>query len=455
MKKTVFIMLAIILTMNLVSCGPAETVTVTQTETQTVMETITQQPTYTLTQSLIKEYEQYLKSDKVYNSSPDVDDETLATLVNGNNEFAFDLYRQLVSTGDGNLFFSPYSISLALAMTYAGANGQTKEQMADVLNFLLEDEELHSAFNKLAIELNSRNQTGQVSTGFKLNVINAIWGQQDYKFMQAFLDVIAENYNAGMRVLDFEKDPEGCRQAINEWVSEQTDGLIKELLPANSITDLTRLVLTNAIYFNAAWLFRFDKDDTYDDTFYMLDGSTVTVPMMHQKDHFGYTEGSGYQAIELKYDTWNMSMVIILPDEGTFEEFESSLTGERVNEIVDNMEDSTYVILTMPKFGFESSFNLKETLEAMGMTDAFHVATADFSGIFGGMGYWLDEVYHDAYVTVDEDGTTAAAATGVVAVSGISQYPPEINLNHPFIFMIRDGETNTILFVGRIMNPAA
>ena len=187
----------------------------------------------------------------------------------------------------------------------------------------------------------------------------------------------------------------------------------------------------------------------------MLDGSTVTVPMMHQKDHFGYTEGNGYQAVELKYDTWNMSMVIILPDEGTFEEFESSLTGEKVNNIIDDMEKNTCLILTMPKLDYKSSFNLKETLEAMGMTDAFSMAAADFSGIFGKTGFWLDEVYHEATITVDEDGTTAAAATGAVAVMGISQYPPEVNLNHPFIFMIRDIETNAILFVGRVMNPAA
>ena len=438
MKKVFFSILAVILTLSLVSCGPAATVTTTQTETetQTVTDTITKEVTHThtLTQQLTTQYGQYLKSDKLYNYYPDVDDETLATLVNGNNEFAFDLYRQLVSTQDGNLFYSPYSISLALAMTYAGANGQTKEQMADVLNFLLDDEELHAAFNKLAIELNSRNQTGQVSTGFKLNVINAIWGQQDQEFMQAFLDVLAENYDAGIRLLDYEQDPEGCRQAINEWVSEQTDGLIPELLPADSITGITRLVLTNAIYFNAAWLFRFDKDDTYDDTFYMLDGSTVTVPMMHQKDHFGYTEGSGYQAVELKYDTWNMSMVIILPDEGTFGEFENSLTGEKVTGIIDSMEDSTYVILTMPKFDFDSSFNLKETLEAMGMTDAFSMAAADFSGIFGGMGYWLDEVYHQATITVDEDGTTAAAATGVVAVMGGVTISPRSQSQPPFYF---------------------
>jgi serpin B len=441
MKKAVFTALAVTLVLSMCSCGTVDNPTSTQTNP--------------LVETLTEEYGQYLKAEVNYDSSPDVSDSTLQTLIEGNNEFAFDLYKQLISTEDGNLFYSPYSISLALAMTYAGANGQTAEQMEDVLNFLLEDEELHAAFNKLTIELNSRNQTSQSSTGFKLNVINAIWGSQTDEFMSAFLNVLAENYNAGMRVMDFEKDPEGCRQAINEWVSEQTEGLITELLPMDSINTLTALVLTNAIYFNAAWLFRFDKFlQTHDDVFFLPDGNTITVPMMHQQKKLGYTEGSGYQAVELKYDTWNMSMVIILPDKGTFEEFENSLTGEKVNDIIGDITDDEYVNLSMPKFDFESSFNLKETLESMGMTDAFGMA-ADFSGIFGTTGYWLDEVYHQAYITVDEDGTTAAAASGVVVVKGTSPDPFEINLNHPFIFMIRDIETNTILFVGRVMNPAA
>jgi serpin B len=227
------------------------------------------------------------------------------------------------------------------------------------------------------------------------------------------------------------------------------------LLPSDSIDALTSLVLTNAIYFNAAWLFRFYKFvQTYDATFFLSDGNTIAVPMMHQTKKLGYTEGSGYQAVELKYDTWNMSMVIILPEKGTFAEFESSLTGDKAKNIIDNISENEYVVLSMPRFAFESSFNLKETLSAMGMTDAFSMAAADFSGIFGKTGYWLDEVYHQAYITVDEDGTTAAAASGVVVIKGTSPNPPEVNLNHPFIFMIRDIETNTILFVGRVMNPA-
>ncbi len=440
MKKAVFTILAVILVLNMCSCGTVDNPTATQTNTKVK------------TQS--GEYGQYIKADTKYDSSPDISDNILDNLVEGNNDFAFDLYKQLISTEDGNLFYSPYSISLALAMTYAGANGQTKEQMSDVLNFLLEDEELHSAFNKLAIELNSRNQTSQSSTGFKLNVINAIWGNETDEFMPAFLNVLSENYDSGMRLLDYEKDPEGCRQIINEWISEQTEGLIPELLPADSIDSLTALVLTNAIYFNAAWLFRFDKFlQTYDGTFFLSDGNTIVVPMMHQQKKLGYTEGNGYQAVELKYDTWNMSMVIILPDEGTFGEFESSLTGDIIKNIIDDIADDEYVNLSMPKFNFSSSFNLKETLESMGMTDAFSMA-ADFSGIFGKTGYWLDEVYHQAYITVDEDGTTAAAASGVVVVKGTSPDPFVINLNHPFIFMIRDIETNTILFVGRVMNPA-
>jgi serpin B len=439
MKKAVFAILAIILTLSMCSCGnnPAAVQTNTKVKTQS------------------GEYGQYIKAVINYDSSPAVSDSALEALVDSNNEFAFDLYKQLISTEEGNLFYSPYSISLALAMTYAGANGQTEEQMKEVLHFMLQNNELHAAFNKLAIELNSRNQVSQSSTGFKLNVINAIWGNQNDEFIPAFLNVLAENYNTGMRVLDYENDPEGCRRIINEWVSEQTEGLIKELLPADSIDALTSLVLTNAIYFNAAWLFRFDKfAQTYDDVFFLPDGNTITVPMMHQIKKLGYTEGSGYQAVELKYDTWNMSMVIVLPDEGTFEEFESSLTGNKVKNIIDDISEDEYVILSLPRFAFESAFNLKETLQAMGMTDAFNSNAADFSGIFGKTGYWLDEVYHQAYITVDEDGTTAAAASAVVAIKGTSPNPPVVNLNHPFIFMIRDIETNTILFVGRVMNPA-
>lgn len=395
------------------------------------------------------------KSDKPYDTSPNVSDSALAELVNGNNEFAFELYKQLSATKEGNFFYSPYSISLALAMAYAGANGQTEEQMADTLNFLLENEELHEAFNKLAIELNSRNNVaeGSEAQGFELNIVNATWGQRGFEFIQAFLDVLAENYDAGIRLLDYEADPEACRKVINDWVYEQTNGKIEDLIPEGAIDEMTRLVLTNAIYFNAAWLHQFDEDFTYDDVFYLPDGSTVTVPMMHQSERFNYKEGDDYTAIELLYDIYEMSMLIIMPDEGTFEDFENSLTPEVMDSILDSM---TYgqVNFSMPKFEFESDFSLNNALKAMGMTDAFS-DIADFSGITDKTDLIISDVIHKAFVSVDEEGTEAAAATAVIFQE--TSMPIEItdvNIDHSFIFLIRDITTGSTLFIGRVINPA-
>ena len=425
MKKIIFSVLAVILVLSTVSCAQTQT------------------------------YGAEAKSDKAYDNSPQVSDSVLETLVNGNNEFAFELYKQLSATKDGNFFYSPYSISLALAMTYAGANGQTEEQMADVLKFMLEDEELHAAFNKLAIELNSRNEVPENSEaqGFELNVVNATWGQRGFEFMQAFLDVLAENYDAGIRLLDYKTDPEACRQTINDWVYEQTNGRIEDLIPEGAIDEMTRLVLTNAIYFNAAWLHQFNEEYTYDDVFYLPDGSTVSVPMMHQTDRFSYVDADDYTAIELLYDIFNMSMVIIMPDEGTFDDFENSLNAQLVDSIIDSMT-SGEVNLTMPKFEFDSEFNLNDALRAMGMTDAFS-DNADFSGITDQANLAISDVIHKAFVSVDEEGTEAAAATAVIMRE--TSAPIEIrdvNIDHSFIFLIRDIETGTTLFIGRVINPA-
>jgi serpin B len=245
-----------------------------------------------------------LKSNKPYDDSPNVSITDIETLVDGNTAFALDLYQELIKEGD-NIFYSPYSLSLALAMTYAGAEGETEQQMAEVLHFILEDKDLHAAFNKLALELASRGEVAEdyYGEGFQLNIVNAIWGQKDYKFLSEFLDILAENYDAGLRLLDYKNEPEEARITINDWVSEQTEGRIEDLIPKGDIDELTRLVLTNAIYFNAAWRYQFDEDNTYNDTFYLLDGSEITVPFMHQTEHFGYTEGDGYQVVELPYDT--------------------------------------------------------------------------------------------------------------------------------------------------------
>ncbi len=396
-----------------------------------------------------------LRSGKERVTSPDVPDTDLELLVVGNSSFALSLYQALKGK-EGNLFYSPYSISVALAMTYAGARGETAVQMENALDFVLAAERLHPAFNWLDIELDERGEgaEGKDEEGFRLNIVNAIWGQKDYAFLDEFLDVLAENYGAGLRLLDFFNETEESRVTINDWVSQETEGRIEDLIPPGVITMLTRLVLTNAIYFNAAWEYPFEEDATYNGAFYLLDGGEVTVPMMTQMESFKYTEGDGYQAVELPYDGRELSMVILLPGEGHFGAFESSLDADLVAAIIEDLE-SGEVALTMPKFEFESEFGLKQTLAAMGMPIAF-TGEADFSGMTGSRELSIAEVIHKAFVSVDEAGTEAAAATAVVMeLTAMPGEPVEVTIDHPFIFLIRDVETGTILFIGRVVDPSA
>ena len=400
-----------------------------------------------------------LESDKERITSPDVSTSEQALLVEGNSAFAFELYRALrekEGNKEDNLFYSPYSISLALAMTYAGARGETAEQMADTLQFILEQDSLHPAFNWLDAELARRGEgaAGKDGDGFRLNIVNAIWGQKDYEFLSAFLDVLAENYGAGLRILDFITETEKSRLTINDWVSNQTEGRIEDLIPQGAIDALTRLVLTNAIYFNAAWEYPFDEKMTADGPFYLLDGGQVSVPMMKQTESFGYTEGTGYQAVELQYDGGELSMVILLPEAGKFEAFEEGLQAQQVCDIISGLQP-TEVALTMPQFEFDSEFSLKDTLAEMGMPIAFS-GGADFSGMTGNRELLISDVVHKAFVAVDEAGTEAAAATAVIMKFTATPEPPvEVTIDRPFIFLIRDIETGAILFVGRVLNPAA
>jgi serpin B len=396
-----------------------------------------------------------LKSDKERITSPDVSPSEEALLVEGNSAFAFELY-QALKEEEGNLFYSPHSISLALAMTYAGARGETAEQMAETLQFMLDQDSLHPAFNWLDAELASRGEgaQGKDGEGFRLNIVNAIWGQKDYSFLPAFLDVLAENYGAGLRILDFINETEKSRVTINDWVSDQTEGRIKDLIPQGAIDALTRLVLTNAIYFNAAWAYPFDEKATANGAFYLLDGGQVSVPMMKQTESFGYTDGEGYQAVELPYDSDELSMVILLPEDGQFQAFEDQLQAQEVGDIISDLQPAQ-VALTMPKFEFDSEFSLKDTLTEMGMPIAFS-DDADFSGMTGNLGLAISDVLHKAFVSVDEAGTEAAAATAViVGETAAPGQQVEVTIDRPFTFLIRDIETGAVLFVGRVLNPGA
>lgn len=397
---------------------------------------------------------QVLQSDKPRDTSPALDKIDLAKLVEGNNAFAFSLY-QVLRQEESNLFYSPYSISEALAMTYAGARGETELDMAKALHFTLSQDRLHPAFNSLDLQLKQRGAgaKGKDDEGFRLHVVNAIWGQKDYTFLEEFLDVLAQNYGAGLRIVDFINETEQSRLTINAWVSDQTEEKIKDLISEGVINELTRLVLTNAIYFNAAWQYPFNEDATSDGLFHLLSNNDVTVPMMKQTESFRYMEAESYQAVELPYDGRELSMVILLPKPGQYRAFEEKLDAEFVKAILDKLE-TNQVALTMPKFEYESSFGLKEALKTLGMEVAF-TAEADLSGMNGTRDLFIQDVVHKAFVSVDEAGTEAAAATAVIV--GQTALPPEpvaVTIDRPFIFFIRDIATDSIIFVGRVLSPA-
>ena len=384
--------------------------------------------------------------------SPHVDIADLKELVEGNTAFALDLY-QTLSGEEGNLIFSPYSISLALAMTYAGARGETEQQMADTLHFTLSQSRLHPAFNMVDLELANRGEDvdEQLGEAFRLNIANSIWGQRGYDFLPEFLDVLALNYGAGLRLVDYVEAPEEARQIINQWVSDQTEERIEDLIPQGAIDPLTRLVLTNAIYFNAGWFYPFKEGQTRDGDFNLLEGGQVGVPMMSQSKMLGYAEGEGYQAVALPYVGGEMAMVILLPRVDYFEVFEDSLSSESLSDILQSFE-MREVELTMPKFEYESSFQLSDMLIEMGMPNAF--GDADFSGMTGTRELFISQVVHKAFISVDEEGTEAAAATAVIMPLAAAPSPTvEVTIDRPFIYMIRDLQTGTILFAGRVLNP--
>ena len=374
-------------------------------------------------------------------------------LVAGNTAFGLDLYDELLKIEDGNLFYSPHSISLALAMTYAGAQGQTATEMAATMHFDLPQDQLHPAFNALDLELASRNQPAmEDAMPFRLNIANAIWGQKGYPFLDSFLDALAVNYGAGLRTLDFSADPESCRQTINGWVADRTEQRILDLIPDGAIDQLTRLVLTNAIYFNASWDEKFEEANTADGTFTLLDDTTVTVPLMHQEKTFGYAEGDGYQAVVLPYSGFQVDMQVILPAAGRFAEIEGRLGNGLLADIA-NHPDHRIVDLTMPKFSFESAFSVADALKALGMPTAFDAFAADFDAMADTEELYISDVIHKAFVAVDENGTEAAAATAVIMAGSGMPERATVTMDRPFLFLIRD-QTGTVLFVGRVVDPS-
>jgi serpin B len=387
-------------------------------------------------------------------SSPAVSPDEVRSLANENNAFALDLYQSLRSQ-DGNLIYSPYSISVALAMTYAGARAETEAQMAQTLHFPAQDR-LHPALNALDLELTSPGEApSKEETPFQLDIANAIWAKQGLLLQQAYLDVIAQNYGAGIQLADFANRSETVRREINGWVSEKTNDRIQGLIAEGMLTPDTAMVLVNAIYFKADWIYQFDPNETQDAPFHLLDGSEVQVKMMSQTlSGVPYVQGDGYQAIELPYQGETAAMDIIVPDEGQFEEFESTLDVQKLNEIIGNMQSTDMLDLKLPKFSFTADVELSDHLITMGMPDAFN-GNADFSGMTGEKGLAIDAVIHKAFVAVDEEGTEAAAATAVIMrESAMPMSEISLVIDRPFIFVIRDLSSGQILFVGRVLNPS-
>ena len=385
--------------------------------------------------------------------APAVPASDLDALVAGNQAFALDLYRALREPGK-NLLTSPHSISTALAMAFAGARNETESQMASTLHFTLPQERLHTALNGLDQLLASRGQgaSGKDGLPFRLSVVNAAWGERTYQFEPPYLDTLAVNYGAGLNLLDFQGAPEASRLTINDWVASQTEDRIRDLLPASSITSLTRLVLTNAVYFNAAWAEPFALETTSDQPFTLLDGTQVQVPTMHASLDYKYAEGVDWQAVELPYDGDELSMVALRPM-GELAAFEDGLDAAKLDAIVAALATQP-VDLALPRFSFEWNSSLKDALKSLGMEAPF-AAAADFSGINGGREpLSISDVIHKTFIGLDEAGTEATTATAVImAGNGGPVDRVEMKLDKPFVFLIRDVQTGAVVFLGRVVDP--
>ena len=384
--------------------------------------------------------------------TPDVTDEQISDLVRGNNEFAFKMYRG--QGGSENLVFSPYSISLAFSMAYAGARGETEAQMAETLNFFPQGAQ-HPAFNAIESRMSGLGEKGgeDRSPPFRLNVANSAWGQEGFRFEQAYLKTLAEHYGAGMRSVDFGQ-PDRASEKINTWVEDETEGRIKDLLTPDVVTSNTRLVLANAVYFKASWASSFVDTRTQDGAFALLEGSEVTVPLMQQTSYLPYAEGDGYQAIRLPYKGEATDMLVVLPAEGDFEEIEGRLSARFLDEVDEKIRPGEYVKLTMSRFDFETRLDLIPLLRSMGMTSPFDIGAADFSGITSEGPLSIDDARHKANITVDEKGTEAAAATSLAFPVSKPPPPVEMTIDQPFLFAITEQETGAVLFLGRVTDPS-
>lgn len=375
----------------------------------------------------------------------------VAAVVSGNNQFAYDLYGALDQTNTGNMVYSPYSISTALAMTYAGAAGQTATEMAQTMHFTLPESQLAPAMGQLIGETNTSG-----GTSYQLSVANHLWGQTGIPFLGSFVNTTSADYHAPLTQLDFLDNPDGSRQTINAWTANQTNQKIQNLLPQGSITSVTALVLTNAVYFEDSWRSPFNPSETAPETFYLSNGSLESVSMMHQLGSFKYAAFQGYSMLDLPYSGGDISMLAILPSQtSSLANVEASLNSQTLAQDESQLA-ATRVEVGLPKFTVSSQFNLSATLASMGMPSAFDQHRANFSGM-SPVPLHISDVVHEAYISVDEQGTEAAGATGVVTAGPtfVTTNPTsaDFDADRPFDFVLRDDKTGSILFMGRVSDP--
>jgi len=380
----------------------------------------------------------------------------IRNVVDANNQFALDYYSKLKSKDSGNIFFSPFSISSAFVMTYEGAKGQTADEIRSVFYFPDDSNLRRTEYASIFDEINKGDKK------YKLSSANALWAQQDYQFSKDFFDNVEKYYGGKATNLDFKKDPEGSRVTINNWVENQTNDKIQNLIPAGFINTITKLVLTNAVYFKGEWVKQFNKNDTKEENFRTSNSGTVKAQMMQRTDDeaiFNYAENSNLQMLEMPYSGDELSILFLLPKNNNLTKLEGILSTKNISDWKKDLEEQRVKVF-IPKFKFETKYFMADDLKAMGMPLAFS-DSADFSGMTatGKRDLKIDEAIHQAFVEVNEEGTEAAAATAVVMVPIGFAEPhkepkiPIFRADHPFIFLIQQKNSSDILFMGRVVNP--
>jgi len=379
--------------------------------------------------------------------SPTVNPTQLETAIRGNTDFAFDFYRR-IAVQPGNVVYSPHSITSAFAMLWAGARGTTEQALANGLHFPFAQADQHPLLNVLDAELTARNVTVGDADKLTLRVVNDVWAQKGFEILPSYLDTLAQSYGAGVRRLDFARDPEAARNTVNDWVAQKTNDRIQDLLPKGSVDPATRLALTNAVYFKADWKDQFEVSATKSAPFHLAGGTDTNVDFMRRTAPTGFDQTNDYLAVELPYVGDQLALLVLMPND--LARFEALLSGAKLDTITRGLTRQD-VDLSLPKLKHEAKYDLQPVLTDMGMGELF--VDADLSGIDGERDLFVQAAVHQAFIVIDEEGTEAAAATGITIGVTSVQVVERAIIDRPFLYVLRDTKTNAVLFVGRVSDP--